>query len=83
EMTYLVVSRYSQQAAAQRIDVERALHQLYVYVRELCDLVVHHKEDVLAPMLYASAGPDRLRSFQQLVGAKRSSVSVEQLFAAV
>ncbi|MFB5173242.1 3-oxo-tetronate kinase [Erwinia amylovora] len=83
EMTQRQVARYRQQAAAQRIDVERALHQHEAYVRELCDWVVQHKEDVLAPLLYATAGPDRLRSVQQRFGAKRSSDAVEQLFAAV
>ncbi|ADP11907.1 conserved uncharacterized protein [Erwinia sp. Ejp617] len=83
EMTQRQVAHYRQQAAAQCIDIERALSQHEAYVRELCDWVVQHKEDVLAPLLYATARPDGLRSVQQRFGAKRSSDAVEQLFAAV
>ncbi|CAO97413.1 3-oxo-tetronate kinase [Erwinia tasmaniensis] len=83
EMTQRQVDRYCQQAAAQSIDVERALYQHECYVHELCDWVAQHEQDALAPLLYATAAPDRLQSVQQRHGAQCSSDAVERLFAAV
>ncbi|CCG86563.1 3-oxo-tetronate kinase [Erwinia piriflorinigrans] len=83
EMTQRQVDRYRQQAAAQSIDIERALYQQERYARELCDWVSLHKQDALAPLLYATSGPDRLQSVQQRYGVQRSSEAVERLFATV
>lgn len=82
-MTNRQVARYRQQAAAAAIDVERALHERDRYASELCDWVVQHESDALAPLLFATSDPETLQRIQQQYGAARSSEAVEQLFAAV
>ncbi|BCQ38665.1 MULTISPECIES: 3-oxo-tetronate kinase [Erwinia] len=82
-MTNRQVARYRQQAAAAAIDVERALHERDRYASELCDWVVQHESDALAPLLFATSDPETLQRIQQQYGAAHSSEAVEQLFAAV
>lgn len=82
-MTNRQVARYRQQAAAAAIDVDRALHERDTYARELCDWVVQHEADTLAPLLFATSEPETLQQIQQQYGAAHSSEAVEQLFAAV
>jgi len=82
-MTNRQVARYRQQAAAAAIDVERALHERDRYASELCDWVVQHEADALAPLLFATSEPETLQRIQQQYGAVQSSEAVEQLFAAV
>lgn len=82
-MTNRQVVRYRQQAAAAAIDVDRALHERETYARELCDWVVQHEADTLAPLLFATSEPETLQQIQQRYGAAHSSEAVEQLFAAV
>lgn len=82
-MTNRQVARYRQQAAASCIDVERALHDGDNYVRELCDWVIQHEADALAPLLFATSEPEALQRIQQQYGAQHSSEAVEQLFAGV
>ncbi|WP_455820736.1 3-oxo-tetronate kinase [Pseudomonas cerasi] len=82
-MTNRQVARYRQQAAAAAIDVDRALHERDTYARELCDWVVQHEADTLAPLLFATSEPETLQQIQQRYGAAHSSEAVEQLFAAV
>lgn len=82
-MTNRQVARYRQQAAAQAVDVERALNQREEYALALCDWVAEHETDALAPLLFATAEPQVLQRIQQQYGAQHSSEAIEQLFAAV
>ncbi len=82
-MTLRQVACYRQQAPAQAVDVERAIQQRDAYAHELCDWVVQHASDALAPMLFATSEPETLQRIQQQYGAQQSSEAVEQLFASV
>lgn len=81
-MTNRQVARYREQAASLAVDVERALEQREAYALELCDWVAE-QEQGLAPLLFATSEPEKLKRIQQKYGAEKSSEAVEQLFAAV
>ncbi|MEI7352359.1 3-oxo-tetronate kinase, partial [Pectobacterium parmentieri] len=85
-MTNKQVAHYLKQAAGRDIDVARCLASddaQAAYVQELADWVKAHRDDALAPLLYATSSPDELAQIQQRWGAEASSQAVEQLFAAV
>ncbi|MEH2922271.1 3-oxo-tetronate kinase [Samsonia erythrinae] len=83
-MTNKQVARYLKQAAGRAIDVARCLDGAQPsYVQELVDWVKAHRNDALAPLLYATSSPDQLAQIQQRWGAEASSQAVEKLFAAV
>ncbi|KHN51548.1 3-oxo-tetronate kinase [Pectobacterium fontis] len=82
-MTNKQVAQYLKQAAGRAIDVARSLQGDESYVQELVDWVKAHREDALAPLLYATSSPDELAQIQQRWGAEASSQAVEKLFAAV
>jgi len=83
QMTNLQVSAYRQQAPSHEVEVTRCLENPDAYARELCDWVVAHSDQPLAPLLYATADAQQLQAIQREYGAQRSSEAVEQLFAAV
>lgn len=83
-MTNKQVARYLQQAAGQAIDVARALQgasEQQAYVQELTDWIEAHRQDPLAPLLYATSSPEILAEIQQRFGPEASSQAVEKLFA--
>ncbi|WJV53784.1 four-carbon acid sugar kinase family protein [Prodigiosinella aquatilis] len=85
-MTNQQVARYCQQAAHQAIDVARCLESesaLQTYAHELARWAEEHRNDALAPLLYATAAPEALATIQQRFGAQASSHAVETLFACV
>lgn len=85
-MTNKQVARYLQQAAGQAIDVARCLQnetEQQAYVQELTDWIEAHRQDALAPLLYATSSPEVLAEIQQRFGPEASSQAVEQLFAAI
>ncbi|BES86771.1 membrane protein [Pectobacterium araliae] len=82
-MTNKQVAQYLKQAAGRAIDVARSLQGDESYVQELVDWVKAHRDDTLAPLLYATSSPDELAQIQQRWGAEASSQAVEKLFAAV
>ncbi|MEQ9862393.1 four-carbon acid sugar kinase family protein [Pectobacterium cacticida] len=85
-MTNRQVAHYLKQAAGRAIDVARCLESdevLQSYAQELADWVKAHRDDALAPLLYATSSPDELAQIQQRWGAEASSQAVEKLFAAV
>lgn len=84
-MTNRQVTRYRQQAAAKAIDVARCLNDddRAAYVTELTDWVQQQANDPLAPLLYATAEPEKLRQVQQQYGMAAASQAVESLFAGV
>jgi len=83
QMTNRQVSAYRQQAPSHEVEVARCLENADAYAQTLCDWVVAHSDQPLAPMLYATADAQQLQKIQQQYGAQRSSEAVEQLFAAV
>ena len=83
QMTNRQVSVYRQQAPSQEVEVTRCLENADAYAQALCDWVVAHSDQPLAPLLYATADVQQLQKIQQQYGAQRSSEAVEQLFAAV
>nr|MBA2814703.1 membrane protein [Candidatus Pantoea persica] len=83
QMTNRQVARYRQQAPLQEVEVTRCLENADAYAQALCDLVVAHSDQQLAPLLYATADAQQLQVIQREYGAQRSSEAVEQLFAAV
>ncbi|AIA73089.1 3-oxo-tetronate kinase [Pectobacterium atrosepticum] len=85
-MTNKQVAHYLKQAAGRAIDVARCLESddaQQSYAQELADWVKAHRDDALAPLLYATSSPDELAQIQQRWGAEASSHAVEKLFAAV
>lgn len=83
QMTNRQVSVYRQQAPSHEVEVTRCLENADAYAQALCDWVVAHSDQPLAPLLYATADAQQLQKIQQQYGAQRSSEAVEQLFAAV
>ncbi|WP_283249355.1 3-oxo-tetronate kinase [Serratia plymuthica] len=84
-MTNQQVARYRQQAPAMAIDVARCLTEAdrTMYVKELADWVQQQANAPLAPLLYATAEPEKLRQVQQQYGMAATSQAVESLFAGV
>ncbi|MDT0176003.1 four-carbon acid sugar kinase family protein [Enterobacter sp. BRE11] len=83
QMTNRQVSAYRQLAPSHEVEVTRCLENAEAYAQALCDWVVAHSDQPLAPLLYATADAQQLQKIQQQYGAQRSSEAVEQLFAAV
>lgn len=83
QMTNRQVALYRQQAPSQEVEVTRCLENVDAYAQTLCDWVVAHSDQPLAPLLYATADAQQLQAIQREYGAQRSSEAVEQLFAAV
>jgi uncharacterized protein YgbK (DUF1537 family) len=84
-MTNQQVARYRQQAAAQVIDVARCMTESdrTAYANELASWVQQQTGDTLAPLLYATAEPEKLHQIQQQYGVEAASQAVEALFAQV
>ncbi|MGB8665965.1 MAG: 3-oxo-tetronate kinase [Serratia inhibens] len=79
------VARYRQQAPAMAIDVARCLTEpaRAAYVTELAHWVQQQANTPLAPLLYATAEPEKLQQVQQQYGMAAASQAVESLFAGV
>ncbi|PVD45130.1 hypothetical protein C5188_12115 [Serratia liquefaciens] len=73
------------QAPAMAIDVARCLSEAdrAAYVTELADWVQRQENAPLAPLLYATAEPEKLQQVQQQYGMAAASQAVESLFAGV
>ncbi|NTX77838.1 four-carbon acid sugar kinase family protein [Serratia proteamaculans] len=84
-MTNQQVTRYRQQAAAMAVDVARCLDdaERTAYITELADWVQQQANAPLAPLLYATAEPEKLQQVQQQYGMAAASQAVESLFAGV
>ncbi|MTH64143.1 hypothetical protein GL284_07665 [Paracoccus sp. DK608] len=81
QMTNAQVAAYKAKAPALRVAVDRAISDPD-YPTELADWVMAQPVG-LAPMLYATADPARLKAAQDRFGAARASAAIEQLFGAV
>ncbi|WP_228779536.1 3-oxo-tetronate kinase [Rouxiella silvae] len=82
-MTNLQVEHYRQLAPAKAIDIERVLQTPSEYAQELCDWVADNSGLALAPLIYATAKPQKLKEIQDKYGAQKSSEAVEALFVLV
>ncbi|MBY6197832.1 3-oxo-tetronate kinase [Vibrio hangzhouensis] len=79
-MTNQQVSVYKAVAPHFAIDVEACLANKE-YVSEVFDWVMTHLQSDLAPLVYATANADTLKSIQNKYGAQASSHAVEAFFS--
>ncbi len=85
-MTNKQVAYYKNLAASKLVDVDQLLSgnvELDAFVSEYCNFVVEHKNDELAPLVYATANPTELERIQTKYGTEKSSAAIEQFFAAL
>lgn len=84
QMTNRQVERYRQQAPHRALDVERVLGASEQYRQELARWVTAEQaasEDAgSAPMVFATASPDQVRTLQQIYGVTQLSEAVETFF---
>lgn len=79
-MTNAQVSAYKKVAPHFAIDVDACLSDDN-YLEQAVDWVMTALESELAPLVYATADIDALKSIQQRYGVERSSQAVEQFFS--
>lgn len=79
-MTNQQVATYKTQAPHFAINIDQCLNQAD-YSCEVFDWVIHHLDQDMAPMVYATADASELKNIQQQYGAQASSEAVEQLFS--
>jgi uncharacterized protein YgbK (DUF1537 family) len=85
-MTNRQVRRYLQKAKGLEVDVPELMdseRSFGMAVDKACSFVMSHEGDDLAPMLYATADPEKLAGIQARFGAAKSAHAIEQFFAAV
>lgn len=82
-MTQRQVAAYQQLAPAHAVDLAACFEKFEAYVAELIAWVRAHSHGPLAPLVYATSGPEALQRNQQRYGNKASSERVERLFAAL
>lgn len=79
-MTNQQVNFYQQRASSLALDVEKILHQP-AYLQTVTAWVLTHKNDVLAPMVYATQPPQIIEIIQKNYGAEFVSEKIESFFA--
>lgn len=83
-MTNRQVAAYKTKAAALEADVAGILEgKEEECLKAAVNFVLSHKDDDLAPLIYATADPDKLHAIQKRFGIEQSSHAVEQFFAKV
>lgn len=65
------------------MDVARCLEAPETYAAELAEWVREHVGREWAPLVYATAGKEKLAYIQQRFGAEKASAAVEAVFAAL
>ncbi|MDX1302942.1 3-oxo-tetronate kinase [Photobacterium sp.] len=80
-MTNQQVEQYKTRAAHFAIDVKTCLENTTAYSVVVCQWVLEHLNEPLAPMVYATASTDELKYIQEQYGAQASSHAVEQFFS--
>ncbi|PTE20177.1 hypothetical protein C5F48_18880 [Cereibacter changlensis JA139] len=81
-MTNRQVAAYRAAAPTRDVEVEHCLADAEAYGAELADWVLAQPQDGLAPLLTATASPERLRGIQAAHGSAASE-AVERVFAVV
>lgn len=79
-MTNKQVERYKAKAPFLAMDIEQCMSNEN-YVNEVFDWVVNHLSESLAPIVYATADAEKLKTIQQQHGAEASSQAVETFFS--
>lgn len=83
-MTNRQVATYKAKATAMEADVTGILEgKEEECIKAAVDFVLSHKDENLAPLIYATADPDKLHAIQKRFGVEQSSHAVEQFFAKV
>ena len=80
-MTNKQVAAYRQKAPYFALEVESCLQVMDTYVEQVCAWVAAHLDGGLAPLVSATAGPQKLQAIQRQYGAKVSSQAVEMFFS--
>ncbi|MBO1073681.1 3-oxo-tetronate kinase [Roseomonas marmotae] len=83
QMTNAQVAAYRQSAPALAVSVERCLSDAEGYAEELAAWVLAQPKDGLAPLVYATTEPAKLKELQERFGAAEASEAVERLFGAL
>lgn len=82
QMTNRQVERYARSAPGTALDLARVIEGPQAYLTELAAWV--HQESgagsSTAPMVYATAAPEKVRQWQQEYGAERLSAAIEDFF---
>lgn len=81
-MTNAQVAAYRAEAESFALDVEACLSD-EGYLDTLLSWLLPRLENALAPMVYATAEPEKLKAIQAQYGAERASHAVEQTFGAL
>lgn len=81
-MTNQQVNFYQQCASSLALDVEKILHEP-TYLQTVTGWVVTQKNDVLAPMVYATQPPQIIDIIQKNYGAEFVSQKIESFFASL
>ncbi|MFZ7135532.1 3-oxo-tetronate kinase [Avibacterium avium] len=79
-MTNQQVENYQKKAPHLFLDVEQAIHNPD-YVDTLYQWTLENLASPLAPMIYATVPPEKLKAIQNEFGAERASQAIEQTFA--
>jgi uncharacterized protein YgbK (DUF1537 family) len=82
QMTNAQVAAYRAEAASLAVSVERCLAEPG-YAQELADWVLAQAQGGLAPLVYATTEPAKLKALQEKFGAAKASEAVERIFGAV
>ncbi len=83
-MTNRQVAVYQKIAASKAVEVEKLMGSeadTLAYVNEAAEFILAHEGDKYAPLVYATADPDRLHAVQKQYGSEQSARAVEQFFA--
>ncbi len=83
-MTNKQVAKYKEKAPSYEADVEGILEgKEEICLQNALDFALSHKDCELAPLVYATANIDKLRSIQERFGSEKSSKAVENFFASL
>lgn len=81
EMTNRQVDHYRTVAPAHAVDVHRLLDDAESYRGELREWVLQAPSENFAPLVYATASPEEVKTLQQCYGAEELSQAIEGFFA--
>ncbi len=79
-MTNKQVAKYAEKAPHFYLDVEQSLSNP-AYADVLAKWVIAHLDHDLAPMVYATVSPDKLKQIQAEFGVEKASQAIENTFA--
>ncbi len=79
-MTNAQVATYRAEAPSMALDVETCLSDGPAYAEKVCAWLIQHSGEALAPLVFATADPERLRAIQEKYGAAEASAAVEAFF---